>query len=606
MNFEEGRIRPIYAGSQNTFSGLSIDYMLKDHLGNVRMLLTDEVLTTPYPAATMEPATIGDESKIYSNLTSTQTDKPSWFNDPLYSTSTKVARLKNAAGSAKVGPSIILKVMAGDTYNIRVTSGWSSPNSPFNYNTGVLTDLLNQLINGLPSVSGGKATSSDLQNSGTGLNGSLSSYINQLPYSTTTPKAYLNWVLLDEQFKIAKNEYGTIIASGYSGFDAVDANGVMKTHVLSNLPVAKSGYLVIYTSNEASNIDVYFDNLQVTHTRGPILEETNYYPFGLTMGGISNKALNFGRPENKKGYNGNQIQNKEFSDGSGLEIYDFNARTYNYMIGRFIQVDPLSEEGEQESLNSYHFTENNPIRYNDPDGKCPNCVTAGIGAAIGGVAGGVIEMASQLYSSGTVSNWSAVSGAVLQGTITGAAAGFTGGASLLTTAAMSGAANAVGGVANRAIQGQATTFNNILSDVTVGSVLGAGGKLVGNVVSHQTNKLSNSAKGKLGETVTKVKYSVKGYVSKGVDRVKTGTKTATGKDATANFDHKMINVFSDKKITVESKFNSSGLTQNQSAVINNGYNVYIDRTTSEGLGNSTKSAVVGAGAGLDAQRNKKH
>lgn len=116
----------MYATSQNTLSGLSIDYMLKDHLGNVRMLLTDEVLTTPYPAATMEPATIADESKIYSNLTSTQTDKPSWFNDPLYSTSTKVARLKNAVGSAKVGPSIILKVMAGDTYNIRVTSGWNS------------------------------------------------------------------------------------------------------------------------------------------------------------------------------------------------------------------------------------------------------------------------------------------------------------------------------------------------------------------------------------------------------------------------------------------------------------------------------------------------
>jgi RHS repeat-associated protein len=379
MNFEEGRIRPIYAGSQNTFSGLSIDYMLKDHLGNVRMLLTDEVLTTPYPAATMEPATISDESKIYSNLTSTQTDKPSWFNDPLYSTSTKVARLKNDAGSAKVGPSIILKVMTGDTYNIRVTSGWSSPNSPYNYNTGVLTDLLNQLINGLPSVSGGKATASDLQNSGTGLNGSLSSYINQLPYSTTTPKAYLNWVLLDEQFKIAKNQYGSIIASGYSGFDAVDANGVMKTHVLSNLPVAKSGYLVIYTSNEASNIDVYFDNLQVTHTRGPILEETHYYPFGLTMNGILSRAANFGgnTPDcgcgNKKGFNGNEIQKKEFSDGSGLELYDFNARTYDQQIGRFIQIDPTPEDGDQESLTPYHFSGSNPSTFNDPNGKCPWC-----------------------------------------------------------------------------------------------------------------------------------------------------------------------------------------------------------------------------------------
>jgi RHS repeat-associated protein len=313
----------------------------------------------------MEPATISDESKIYSNLTSTQTDKPSWFNDPLYSTSTKVARLKNDAGSAKVGPSIILKVMAGDTYNIRVTSGWSSPNSPYNYNTGVLTDLLNQLINGLPSVSGGKATASDLQNLGTDLNSSLSSYINQLPYSTSTPKAYLNWVLLDEQFKIAKNQYGSIIASGYSGFDAVDANGVMKAHVLSNLPVAKSGYLVIYTSNEASNIDVYFDNLQVTHTRGPILEETHYYPFGLTMVGISGKAA--GTLQNKIKYNGKEEQRQEFTDGSGLEWLDYGARKYDNQIGRWMSVD--SKAADAPSWSPYRALFCNPIRYADPDGQ---------------------------------------------------------------------------------------------------------------------------------------------------------------------------------------------------------------------------------------------
>ncbi len=34
-----------------------------------------------YPAATKEPSIIGDESKIYSNLSSTQTDKPTWFYD---------------------------------------------------------------------------------------------------------------------------------------------------------------------------------------------------------------------------------------------------------------------------------------------------------------------------------------------------------------------------------------------------------------------------------------------------------------------------------------------------------------------------------------------
>ncbi len=85
------------------------------------------------------------------------------------------------------------------------------------------------------------------------------------------------------------------------------------------------------------------------------------------MAGISEKALY--NPQNKRGFNGNELQNKEFSNGSGLELYDFNARTYDPQIGRFIQLDPLMEL-YQENWTPYHYAYNN-TRFSDPDGKLP-------------------------------------------------------------------------------------------------------------------------------------------------------------------------------------------------------------------------------------------
>ena len=104
------------------------------------------------------------------------------------------------------------------------------------------------------------------------------------------------------------------------------------------------------------------------------------------MAGISSKALKFAYPGNKKGYNGNELQSKEFSDGSGLELYDFIARTYDQQIGRFVQIDPEFENFDQESLSPYHFAKNDPIRFNDPTGRCPACVVPAIPWIIEGVA----------------------------------------------------------------------------------------------------------------------------------------------------------------------------------------------------------------------------
>src|SRR6185312_159713 len=53
MPHEEGRIRPV-KDANNNITGFVYDYFLKDHLGNVRMVLTEEQKIILYPAATLE------------------------------------------------------------------------------------------------------------------------------------------------------------------------------------------------------------------------------------------------------------------------------------------------------------------------------------------------------------------------------------------------------------------------------------------------------------------------------------------------------------------------------------------------------------------------
>ena len=85
------------------------------------------------------------------------------------------------------------------------------------------------------------------------------------------------------------------------------------------------------------------------------------------MTGISDKAAKSQYTENKYRFNQRtELQNKEFSDGSGLELYETVFRNYDPQIGRFHSIDQMSSASLNQS--PYSFSINNPLKYLDPLG----------------------------------------------------------------------------------------------------------------------------------------------------------------------------------------------------------------------------------------------
>ncbi|RFM29176.1 RHS repeat-associated core domain-containing protein [Deminuibacter soli] len=359
---EEGRVRVLRDGSGTT-TGYAYDYFLKDHLGNTRTVLTDEFSNQRY-LATVEPQYRTTELQLFNDqLAQTARNKseiPGFDTDP---NNTTVTWLKNDGqdGTPKIGPGILLKVMAGDQISISAQAWYRNQDHQPANNT-VASNLATQVVNLFTGEVAGAGGHFNATNLGTGtsslLNAPVQGFVSTEATDDSRPKAFLNWIVLDEEQLKNRTD-----VSGYRQIPVVGANETYKVLQSGNLTIPVNGYIYIYESN-VSSTGVAFDNLSITHTPGPLLEETHYYPFGLTMAGISSKAA--GKQQNRFKYNGKELQNQEFSDGSGLELYDYGARFYDPVIARWTTPDPMAELSRRWS--PYTYGKDNPIKFIDPDG----------------------------------------------------------------------------------------------------------------------------------------------------------------------------------------------------------------------------------------------
>jgi RHS repeat-associated protein len=435
---EEGRLR-FKAATGSIPASFVHDYMIRDHLGNVRVGITDEAAQDDYPAATGETTseTVGGvtsdaqnyEAQYYSfnpsDFIATST-LPAWFssmtgsnytnendggtpvnNDP-YSVVTAVSqKVLQLCGNTANNPTgdnnslgVTLKVMAGDVVNIYGLSFWN--------NTGTLPSgsypVSSVLTSLLTAFGSSTAVTSTLSHDGLG-SGAFNSSSTSPTYNllfpmlndssvqsgTQAPYAGVNWIIFDDQFRPVS-----------VGFDPVSTTTDNIKNHNRTVTIPKNGYIYVYVSNQ-SNINVYFDNLQVVENHGPLLEETHYYPYGLTMAGISDRAWN--KQPNYFHYEGNEMQDEEWGNGTGLEEYDFHARFYDQQIGRWNTQDPIVN-----AESPYSAMANNPANLTDANGKCPICIVLIVAAIVGGTL-------DDMANSGNIHNFWQGAGYFLAGAI---------------------------------------------------------------------------------------------------------------------------------------------------------------------------------------------
>ena len=141
---------------------------------------------------------------------------------------------------------------------------------------------------------------------------------------------------------------GTTTQKDYCA-NVVYENGVQK------LLLTEEGYVNLSDGKYYYYLKDHQGNIRVVVKEDGNFQETNhYYPFGGVFASTGNV-----QPYK---YNGKELDTKK-----GLNWYDYGARHYDAMLGRWFVVDPLAEK--MSAWSPYAYCLDNPMFFIDPNGE---------------------------------------------------------------------------------------------------------------------------------------------------------------------------------------------------------------------------------------------
>lgn len=189
-------------------------------------------------------------------------------------------------------------------------------------------------------------------------------YLN-LPLEITTSNGSISYIYNAVGVKLEKviTEGSSVTSTKYAGgyIYSTDTTGEhlkFFSHPEGYVDVDGTRYKYIYQYKD------HLGNIRLSYTRNgnslEIVEEDNYYPFGLKHKGYNNIIT----PSSNDVANKFKYNNTELEDALGVNLYEMPWRQYDPSIARWTGIDPITHH----SMSTYTAFDNNPILWADPSG----------------------------------------------------------------------------------------------------------------------------------------------------------------------------------------------------------------------------------------------